>query len=114
MGRIKSGIAAKGVGLEGAAPVRQMLLRMLAAAIARGVEQRRRRVLAAERPVVADVSPDAASFSLALCQDRNGGVIAVQAFSQQNVAFDQRVQGMQGGAAGADQVSERREAKIHA
>ena len=35
---IKSGVAAEGVGLEDAAPVRQMTLRMLAAAIARGVE----------------------------------------------------------------------------
>jgi hypothetical protein len=78
-----------------------MTLRMLAAAIGRGVEQRRRRVLAAERPVVADVSPDAASFSLAFRQDRNRRVIAVQALSRQKVAFDQRVQGPQGRGAGA-------------
>jgi hypothetical protein len=57
MGRIKSSIAAKGGGLEDAVPVRQMLLGMLAAAIARGVEQRRWRVLAAERPVVAGGAP---------------------------------------------------------
>ena len=38
----------------------------------------------------------------------------MQALSRQNVAFDQPVQGPQGGGAGADLVSERREAKIHA
>jgi hypothetical protein len=85
-----------------------MPLWMFARSIARGVIKRRRRVLAAEWPVVADVSPDAASFGLAFRQDRNRGVIAVQALSRQNVAFDQRVQGPQGGAAGADLVSERR------
>ena len=91
-----------------------MPLGMLARPVARGIEQRRRRVLAAERPVVADVSPDAASFGLAFRQDRNRGVIAVQALSRQNVAFDQRVQGPQGGGAGADLVSERRQAQLHA
>ena len=66
------------------------------------------RVLAAERPVVADIGPDTASFGLAFRQDRNRGVIAVQALSRQNVAFDQPVQGPQCGGAGADQVSEPR------
>ena len=55
--KVEAIVAVVGVGLQNAGVTGQMPLRMLASPIARGVEQRRRRVLAAERPVVADVGP---------------------------------------------------------
>ena len=53
-------IAAVSVGLENAALGAKLALGMLSRSVARGVEQRRRRPLCAERAVVADVHPYAA------------------------------------------------------
>jgi hypothetical protein len=47
------------VGLENAAPLSEMPFGMFAGAVARGVEQHRRRSLSAEGEVVADIDPDA-------------------------------------------------------
>ena len=83
IGRIKSRAEPpKAAGLEDAAPVRQMTLRMLAAAIARGVEHRRWRVLAADRAVVAHVSPDAASFQSCLSPGSEPSVSSSRAGAQ--------------------------------
>ena len=79
LGRIEAVVAAVGVGLEKAAPAREMAFGMLRRSVARGVEQRRRRSLSAERAVVADVDPDAARVGLAFGEDRNRGVVAMQA-----------------------------------
>ena len=46
-----------GVGLHDAGLAGEMLLRMFAGAIARIIEEGRRRILAAERPVVAHIGP---------------------------------------------------------
>ena len=81
---------------------------MFARSIPRGVVKRRRRVLPAERPVIADVSPAAASFDLALRQDRNRGVVAMQALGSKDVRFDQRIERPQRQSAGPDQVGQRR------
>jgi len=65
-----------------------MSLGMFARAIARGVVERRWRVLAAKWPVVANVGPDAAGLGLALRKDRNGRIVAVQSFGGKNVRLD--------------------------
>jgi hypothetical protein len=75
---MNSAIAIERVGLQNAGVAGQMPLRMLARPIARGVEQRRRRILAAERPVVAHVDPDPAGLRRALGEDRRGGVVTNQ------------------------------------
>jgi hypothetical protein len=86
--KIEPIVAAIGVGLQNAAPARQMAFGMFAGAIARGVEQRRRRVRSAERLIVTDINPDPAGFRLALGEDGNRGVVAVQPLGGQNVPFD--------------------------
>ena len=64
----------------------QMAFGMFARPIARGVEQRRRRIRAAEGPVVADIDPDPAGVGLALRQDRHGRVVAMQPLGGQDMA----------------------------
>ena len=66
----------------------------------------------AERPVVADVHPDSAGHRLALGEDRNRRVVAMQPFGGQDMRFDQRVQRTQRGGAGAHLIGERRQAKV--
>ena len=51
---------------------------MLAAAIARVIEHRRRRRRPAERPIVAHIDPTSPGIGLALGQDRHRRVVAVQ------------------------------------
>jgi hypothetical protein len=72
-----------------------MPLGVLTRPLARGVEQRRRRILAAKRPILAHIHPDAAGFRLAFCEDRNRGVVAMQPRGGQNMALNQCVQGAQ-------------------
>ena len=98
-------VAAIGVGLQNACEALQMPLGMFAGAVARGVIERRRRILAAKWLIVADAGPDAASFGLALRQDRNGGVVAVQTLSGKNMRFDQCVERPQRQSAGPDLVA---------
>ena len=87
---IEPEVAAVGVGLENAAPLGEMALRMFAGAVARGVEQRRRRPLSTEGAVVANIDPDASRVGLALGENGNRGVVAVQAVGGQDMGFDQR------------------------
>jgi hypothetical protein len=61
---------ASGFGISTA----EMPLGMLPRSITRGVEQRRRRILASEWPVVADIP----GFRLAFGKDRHRRVVAVQ------------------------------------
>jgi hypothetical protein len=58
-------VAAIGIGLEDAGVACKMLGGMLAAAIARVIEHRRRRALAAEGPVVPNVNPTSPGVGLA-------------------------------------------------
>ena len=85
---------------------------MFAGAVARGVEQRRRRSLSPEGALVADIDPDAARVGLALRENGNRGVVAVQALGGQDMGFDQRVQRRQDRSAGADMIGQRREAEF--
>jgi hypothetical protein len=85
-----------------------MPLGMPARPIARGVEQRRRRILAAERPVVAHVDPDPAGLRLALGEDRHGGVVAMQPIASQDMTLNQPVQRAQRRGASTHLIGQRR------
>ena len=112
VGKIEAIVAVERVGLQNAGVTGQMPLGMLPRSIARGVEQRRRRVLAAERPVVADIHPDPTGHRLALGEDGNRRVVAVQPLGGKDMALDQRVQRAQRRGAGADLIGERRQAQV--
>ena len=111
---IKPVVTAIGVGLQDAAPAAQMSFGMLGRPIARGVEQRRRRPLSAEGAIVADIDPDATRDRLALGEDGNRRVVAMQALGGEDMRLDQRVQRRQSPGAGADVIGQRREAQIDA
>src|SRR6195256_485186 len=64
-----------------------MRLGMLAGSITRVVEHGSRRRGAAERAIVAHVNPTSPGVGLALGQDRNRGVIAVQSFGREDMRF---------------------------
>src|SRR3981189_3774226 len=64
-----------------------MRLGMLAGSITRVVEHGSRRRGAAERAIVAHVNPPSPGVGLALGQDRNRGVIAVQSFGREDMGF---------------------------
>ena len=87
---------------------------MFARPIARRVEQRRRRIPAAERPIVADIHPNPACFRLTFRQDRHGDVVAVQPFGRKHVSLYQRLQRTQRRGASAHLVGERRQAQLDA
>ena len=53
-------------------------------------------------------------IGLALCQDRHGGVVAVQALGGQHMRLDQAMQRPQRRGAGPDLVGQRGEAEIDA
>ena len=77
IGLVQLGVSAVRVSLENPSVVGEMRLRVLAGAVARVIEHRRRRRSAAERTIVAHINPASPGVSLALGQDWNGGVIAV-------------------------------------
>ena len=78
-----------GVGLQDPGPAGEMPARMLTAAVARVAEQRRRRVRAGKRPVIANIDPHPAGDGLALGEHRNRGVVTMQTRSGEHVAADQ-------------------------
>ena len=91
-----------------------MALGMFARTVARVEEQRRRRRLAAERAVVADVGPTSCRDGLALGQHRHRRVVAVQPPRGQDVGDEALMNRLKGSAAGTDLVGERRQAQRHA
>ena len=101
---IELGVTAKGVGLQDAAVSGQMRLRVRAAAIARVVEHRRRRIGAAERLVVAHIGPTSGDGAFTRGQDWHGGVVAVQTLGGHDVGFDAPQQRREHRAACADGV----------
>ncbi len=86
---IEVAVAIEGVGLEQSGISGQMAPRVFAFAIAGIVEHRCRRRRPAERLVVTDVHPTAPRIGLALGQDRDRRVIAVQAFGRHDVRLDE-------------------------
>src|ERR1700736_4695592 len=77
VGLVQPVVSAKGVGLENPGIVGQMRLSMLAGPIARVVEHRRRRILPAERTIVAHINPTSPGIGLPFGQDRHSRVVAL-------------------------------------
>jgi len=69
-----------------------MRLRMLALAIARVVEHRRRRPGASKGFVVANVNPASPGVGFAFGQHRHGRVVAMQPLCRHDMGFDQTQQ----------------------
>ena len=107
-------IAIEGVGLEQPGISGQMVLRMLALAVARVMEHRRWRRGPAERPVVADIDPTSPGVGLALSQDRDGRIVTVQAFRRHDMGLDPPQQRIQHRAARSHDIGHGREADRHA
>ena len=83
-----------GVGLQDAGIPGQMRLGMLALAVARVVEHRRRRARATKRPVVPDVDPAPSRVGLSLGQHRHRRIIGMKALGRHDMGFDQAQQGI--------------------
>lgn len=108
---IEAGI---GVGLENAAEALKMALGMIAAAVARIEEHRRRRVRAPERAVVAHVDPGPRRRRLAPGQHRHRRVVAMHPAAGKDMGADEVVERPQKNGAAADLVGQRRQADIDA
>ena len=91
-----------------------MLLGMLAAAIGRVEEHRRRRIGAAKRPVVAHIGPQPAGAGLALGQHRHGGVVGMDALGCEDMRPDRLDQRHQGRRRSADPIGQRRDVELDA
>jgi hypothetical protein len=112
--QIKLAIPVKRVGLEQSGIAGQMALRMLAFAVARVIEHRRRRHCPTEWRVISDIDPTSADIGLAFGQDRHRGVITVQALSSKNMRLDKPQHRVQRNAARPHGVRHRRQADRHA
>ena len=106
--------ASIGVRLHQSGITCQVLLGMLAATVARIEEHRRRRIRAAERPVVAHIGPQPAGAGLALGQHRHGGVVGMDALGREDMCADHVDQRHQRCCRRADPVGERRYVEIDA
>jgi hypothetical protein len=100
MRKIEAVVAVKRVGLQNAGVAAEMPLEMLPRSIA-CVEQSRRRILASECRVVADIHQNPPGFCLAFGKDRHRGVVAVQPIGPYDTGFDQCMQRAQRRGAGA-------------
>jgi hypothetical protein len=76
------------------------------------VEQDRRRSLAAERTVIANVGPKPAGADLDLRQHRHGRVVHMKAFGREHMAADFGQDRIEGRGAGADPVGEGRNVEV--
>ena len=76
-----------------------MALRVLTFAIAGVIEHRRRRALAAKRPIVAHINPTSPGIGLAFGQHRDGRVIAMQAFGCKDMGLNPPEQRFERGTA---------------
>lgn len=93
------------VGLQDAGESGQMLLRVLATPVARGVVDCRRWCMPTEGPIVPHISPDAPGRALALGQDADGGVVAMKALGREDMALDQLEERHDGeGSAGRPEI----------
>ena len=107
-------VAGIGIGLQDAGIADKMRLWMFTAAIARIVEQRRRRCGAAERAIVADIRQDPSRVGLELGKHRNRGVVTMQALSRKDMRRKEHMQWAQCRCTGANLVGERRQAELDA
>jgi hypothetical protein len=113
IGLVQLVVAAIGIGLEDPGITGQMPGRVLAAAIARIVEHRRRRVGSAERPVIPYIRPQATGNRLSRGEHRHGRVVTVQSFGGKDVRLHAPQQWRQHGNACAHLVGQGRQAERH-
>ena len=85
---------------------------VIARTIPRVAEQRRRRVRAGERHVVANVDPGPPGIGLALGQHRHGRIVAVQTLRSHHVGLDKLVQRLRCYGARTHLVGQGRDAEI--
>ncbi len=111
--QVKLAVAVEGVGLEQPGISGQMVLRMLALAIAGVIEHRRRRRCPTERPVVADIDPTSPRIGLAFSQDRDGRIVTMQAFRRHDMGLDPSQQRSQRSTARSHGIGHGREADRH-
>ena len=83
-----------GVGLQDAGIPGQMCLRVLAPAVARVVEHRRRRAGSTKGLVVPHVNPASPRVGLSLGQYRHGRIIGMKTLGRHDMGFDQAKQGI--------------------
>ena len=102
------------VRLQDAGIASQMLVRVLAPAVARVVEHGSGRFRSAERLVVAHIGPQAAGGRLAARQHGHGGAIAMDASGRHHVRLDQRGQRRKRRRARADPVGHGRDVDLGA
>ena len=76
-------------------------------------EKRRRRILAAERPIVTQIDPDAARSGLELRQHRHRRVVGMDAFGRQDCARSAHDR-IERHHAGADPIGHRRRVEFDA
>jgi hypothetical protein len=90
-----------------------MGLGMLTTPVARVIEHRRRRLRAAKGSIIPHVDPTSPSVGLALGQDRNGRIVAMQPLGCKNVCFDTLEKRLERRAARSDLVSQGGQAQRH-
>lgn len=95
------------IGLQDTAELGQMPLRMFTPPVAGGVEDGRRRRRPAKWPVVANVGPYSAGGTLALGENRDGCIVAVQSLSGKHMGLDEIEERLNGGAGIANLVGKR-------
>ena len=95
------------ISLKDAAEVGQMPLRVLAAPIAGGIEDRSRRRRPGERLIVAHVNPYSPGRALALRQDRDRRVVAMKPLSLEHMRLDQVEERPEGNGDVSDLIGER-------
>lgn len=102
------------VGLEDAAIMGQVLLGMDARAVTREVVNRRGRIGATERGIVAHVRPQSGRYRLALGQEWHRRIVAVNALAPEHMCSDQHGNRRQQRRCAAHMVSECRQRQIDA
>jgi len=103
-----------GIGLQNPAIAGEVTFRVIAGAVA-GIEKHsRRRIAAAEGPVVAHINPGPSGHRLALGQHRHRRVIAMNAAAGKDMGANKVVERAQHYGTAADLIGQRRQAQIHA
>src|SRR5260221_7149370 len=95
------------VRLHDAGITSKMPLRMFSSTVARIFEEGCRRILAAERPVVADIGPKPAGDRFHLCQNRHLRIVRMNAFRSQHMGSERLNKRLKRDYAGADTIGER-------
>jgi len=102
-------VSIKGIGLHEAHIAGKMALRMLPGTTARVMERCRRWVVAAKRPVIANVGPDPAGDGLQFREHGHRRVVGVDAFRAHDMGPDGLNNWVERHHAGADPIRQRRD-----